>query len=338
MERLQKLSTGQRKIVFYLLMIGGVVALGAITLWLIFGAINSQDNQTSVGVAESVTVREYTQLPDNDAYPASVTVGGDAVTTGSYVTGTIWEINSDGTVREIPGTRDAIGSVVGLATGPDGTIYIVDQIDADPRTGGGDVKRLQTDSTLSNFADIPDERGFVAPDDVTVDSQGNVYVSDRGRDEVWRFDPAGSGVLWWKSPTIEGATEYAPTGLAYDASTDTILITDSSLNIIYRVSMDGATTETLYQHGTRPNEPVFDGITTAPDGTIYVAALAQDGVARLDGDTLTYVAGLFRGPSDVVFNPANGRLYVTNFDSGALVVPGLSPRLPFTIDEVTLGE
>jgi DNA-binding beta-propeller fold protein YncE len=337
MQQIQKLPTGQRKIVFYLIMIGGIVALVIITLWLIFGAINSQDNRTSVALGEGITVREYAQLPDNDSYPASVAAGTGVVLTGSYVTGAIWSMDNQGVIRELPGTRNAIGAVSGLAVAPDGTLYIVDQIDADPRTGGGDVKRLGRDGEITTFAEIPDERGFVAPDDVTVDSEGNVYISDRGRDEVWRFDPAGNGVLWWHSLTLEGATEYAPTGLAYDAATDTILITDSSLNIVYRVSMDGANTEILYQHGDRPNPPVFDGITAAPDGTIYVAALSQDGIARLDGDELTYIAGLFRGPSDVVYDPLNGRLYVTNFDSGALVVPGLSPRLPFTIDEVTLA-
>ena len=236
-----------------------------------------------------------------------------------------------------PGARDAIGAVSGLTVASDGTVYIVDQEDADPRSSGGDVKKLAPDGTISTFATINDVRGFLAPDDITVDPSGNVYVTDRGRDEVWRFNPDGSGgVAWWTSPQVAGVSEYAPTGLAYDSVHEAILISDSSLNTIYRVSLDGATTETLYQHGDRPNAPVFDGITAAPDGTIYVAALAQDGIARLDGDALTYIAGLFRGPSDVDYSPTANALYVTNFDSGALVVPGLTPRLPFTIDVVQL--
>ncbi|MBZ0288639.1 MAG: SMP-30/gluconolactonase/LRE family protein, partial [Anaerolineae bacterium] len=217
-------------------------------------------------------------------------------------------------------------------------VYIVDQDDADPRTSGGSLKKMSADGTISHFAGIEDGQGFVSPDDVTVDPAGNVYVSDRGRDEVWRFNADGTGgVAWWTSPEITGATEYAPTGLAYDAAHDSILITDSSNNVIYRVSLDATTTETVYQHGDRPNGPVFDGITVTPDGTVYVAALTQDGIARVDGDNLSYIAGLFRGPSDVDYSPSANALYVTNFDSGALVVPGLSPRLPFTIDVVQLS-
>jgi sugar lactone lactonase YvrE len=224
-----------------------------------------------------------------------------------------------------------------LTVAPDGTIYVVDQEDADPRTSGGDVKKIALDGTISSFATINEVRGFISPDDVTVDASGNVYISDRGRDEIWRFNAdGGGGMAWWKSPVVESATEYAPTGLAYDASRESILITDSSLNIIYRVSLDGATTETLYQHNERPDAPIFDGITVTPDGTIYVAALSQDGIARLDGDNLTYIAGYFRGSSDVDYSPTANALFVTNFDSGALVVPGLSPRLPFTIAVVQL--
>jgi sugar lactone lactonase YvrE len=338
MQQLQRFSPSQRKFIFYAIMIGGVLLLVAVTVWLIYGAINSQDNRSSVALAETVTVREFANLPDDDSYPASVTAGVGVVMTGSYASGAIWSILPDGTITEIPDTRESIGAVTGLALAPDGTLYIVDQFDTDPRTSGGDVKALGRAGVIRTFAVIADERGFISPDDVAVDNEGRVYVSDRGRDEIWRFTPDGTGALWWSSPVVEGAEQYAPTGLAYDPSTNTILITDSSLNIIYRVSIDGASTETLYQHGTRPNEPVFDGITVMPDGTVYVAALAQDGVARLDGDSLTYIAGLFRGPSDLAYDPISGRLYVTNFDSGALVIPGLSPRLPFTIDEITLGE
>jgi len=339
-QRIQQLPPRGQRIAFWGIMAGGVLALVLLTVWLVFGSINSQDDRDAVPLAEGMTVAAYARLPDKDAYPAAlaVRVSDGAVLTGSFATGALWMIGSDGTVTEIPGAREAVGAVSGLTAAADGTVYIVDQADADPRSGGGDVKKLAPVGTISLFAVISDERGFVAPDDVAVDAAGNIYVSDRGRDEVWRFNPDGSGgVAWWTSPAVDGAEQYAPTGLAYDVSTDTLLITDSSLNNIYRVSLDGATTTTLYQHGDRPNAPVFDGITVTPDGTIYVAALAQDGIARLDGDSLTYIAGLFRGPSDLDYSPATNTLYVTNFDSGALVVPGLSPRLPFTIDAVQLA-
>jgi hypothetical protein len=101
------------------------------------------------------------------------------------------------------------------------------------------------------------------------------------------------------------------------------------------VLADGAT-ETLYQHGLRTNPPGFDGVTLTPDGTVYIAATGQNGVARLEGSELLYVAGLFRGASDVEYSAPN-RLIVTNFDSFSLVVPAVQPRLPFALDVLELG-
>ncbi|MFN8452238.1 MAG: hypothetical protein U0521_27485 [Anaerolineae bacterium] len=95
---------------------------------------------------------------------------------------------------------------------------------------------------------------------------------------------------------------------------------------------DGAT-EVIYHHGDRANPPGFDGVTVTPDGVVYVAALAQNGVARVDDGKLDYIAGLFRGSSDVDYAAPN-RLYVTNFDQASIVIPVVHPQLPFAIDVI----
>ncbi|MCS7070107.1 MAG: hypothetical protein NZM00_01265, partial [Anaerolinea sp.] len=95
--------------------------------------------------------------------------------------------------------------------------------------------------------------------------------------------------------------------------------------------------EVIYRHGERANPPGFDGITVTNDGTIYTAALGQNGIARVDDGDLDYIAGMFRGASDVAFAPPN-RLYVTNFDQAALVLPLIQPQLPFAIDVIELSE
>ncbi|MCZ2097353.1 MAG: hypothetical protein LC121_14045 [Anaerolineae bacterium] len=48
---------------------------------------------------------------------------------------------------------------------------------------------------------------------------------------------------------------------------------------------------------------------------------------------LDYVAGLFRGSSDVEYAAPN-RLYVTNFDQASIVIPVVRPQLPFAIDVI----
>jgi serine/threonine protein kinase, bacterial len=299
-------------------------------------SVNTAGRTAGVGLESNVTVTQFVALPDDDSYPSAVTVASDGtVYTGSYATGAVWKITSGGEISEIAGTRDSIGSVVGLTTAPDGTLYILDRENSDPRTSGGKIWRLQ--STLETFATISDVTGFVSPTDITLDAQGNVYVADRGRKEVWRFNPDGTnGVPWWFVGENEVGT--LPTGLAFDAANNAILITDSELNRVYRVGVDsGYPGEIIYSFSSVVNHPGFDGLTVAPDGQIYIAALSQNGIVRFKEGEISYIAGTFRGSSDVAAAP-DGRLYVANFDSAALVLPGVQPQLPFGIDVITFGE
>jgi DNA-binding beta-propeller fold protein YncE len=152
---------------------------------------------------------------------------------------------------------------------------------------------------------------------------------------VWRFGLDGSGAAWWRPPADAAGSRQALTGLAYDPVQDAIIVVESNNDRIYRVSISSGQTETLYAHGNRDFAPGFDGVTVTPDGRLYIAAVAQNGIATLTASgELEYIAGAFRGPNDVVYHA--GRLYVANFDSFSLVVHLIQPRLPFSIDEIHL--
>jgi DNA-binding beta-propeller fold protein YncE len=335
---IQSLPQGQRRTVFWAIIIGGILLLIVATIILALTSVNSSADTTILAVAEGVTVSEFARLPDNDSYPASLAIGPDGTLyTGSYASGAVWRIDLVGTPVELSGTRASLGSIAGIAVGTDGSLYVIDLNDVDPRTGGGTVKVIRPDGSISTFADIPDGEGFIAPDDLAFDPAGNLYVTDRGRDEIWQFDPEGVGALWWRSVEVPGRTEYAPTGIAYDASNNAMVITDSSLTAVYRISMDGLTSIALYTYpGEADQAPVFDGIAVTPDGRLYITSLAAGEVLQLEGVSLRVIAGLMRGPSDLAYNPASNTLYASNFDSRALVIPGITPRLPFTIDAIQL--
>jgi sugar lactone lactonase YvrE len=358
---LRRLSPWQRRIVVISVLIGVLLGLVALTVFLVTTVINPGAQQEPQALLPEWSVARYGILPDSDAYPAAAAVspdGSGVVYTGSYATGAIWAISPDGTVREIPGTRAFIGAVSGLAFAPDGALLVVDQADTDPRSVGGSLVRIApgvlanaalTDAEaapgISTFgllpadADDPDGNGFIAPNDVAVDALGRVYVTDPGRNEVWRFEPDGSSpAVWWVPPVTEGVGRSAITGIGYDAARAAMLITDPELNRIYRASIDTGESETLYEHGERANPPGFDGIAVTPDGTIYVAALGQNGIAIVQANDLDYVVGLFRGAADVkVLQADEGgvRLIVPNFDQASIVIPLLEPQLPFTVDVLT---
>lgn len=338
LQNIQKLNRGQRLLVFILLFGGIVLIFLTISAVLVLDALNTNPRLIAAPLTGGVTVREFATLPDDDAYPSSVAVAPDGrVFTGSYKTGAVYVITPDGQAQEIPGTREAIGAAAGLAFAPDGALLVVDHVDADVRTSGGDVKRLSPGGQVTTFAVIPDERGFVLPYKIALDERGFVYVTDRGRDEVWRFNPDGSGgVLWWSSPPEDEQRGYDPTGLAYDPARRALIVADGAQNVIYRVSILDGDTEVLYRHSGADAAPGFDGLAVSPGGDIYAAALGINRVARVSDGTLMYLAGPFRGASDVAYAAPN-RLYVTNFDQFSLVVPAVGARLPFALDVIELG-
>ncbi len=336
LQSIQRLPRGQRLLIFALIFGGGLFVLIAITVLLIRGTLTPGDRSLGTALNKDVVVSQFAALPDDDAYPAALAVTADGrVYTGSYKTGKLWVITPQGEVTAVATKGETLHAITGLTAAADGSLYIVDQTDADPRTDGGNVKRMSPDGTVTAFATTADESGFISPDDVALDAAGNVYVSDRARAEVWRFNTDGSGgIKWWTPPKLDGVDHYAPTGLAYDASKNAILITDSINDTLYRVPVDAPDkSELLYWHKGRATPPGFDGLTVTPSGVIYLAALGQRGIARLDGENLTYIAGLFRGPSDVDY-AAPDKLYVTNWDQFSLAVTASKPSLPFALDVI----
>jgi streptogramin lyase len=345
LKNLQSLSLSQRRFVFFLIFGGILALLVGVTAVLIASALTSSQRQVSVALDESLTVREFAALPGGDAYPASVAVATDGtIYTGSFASGAIFRVSPDGSaVTEMPGTRDAIGAALGMTVAGD-ALLVIDRLDSDPRGSGGALVRVPLDgSEIDTFFAIPPD-GFVSPHDVAVDGDGRVYVSDSGTNQVWRFDAdGGSPSVWWIPPAAP--VRRAINGLAYDPTRGAMMITEPEQNIIYRVTLADSLTEVFYAAPPdERNPPGFNGITITPDGIIYVAAQGQNGIALMQmtdppsetGAALTYIAGAFRGASDVAFDPTRNRLLVTNFDQASLVLPLVQPQLPFALDVIEL--
>ena len=321
------------------LLIGAVVIV-LMTWWV----IGSAPRVTAVPVDDGVTVSEYITLPDDDSYPAALAIGDDGTLyTGSYQTGAIWSISSDGFISEIADTRERIGSVSGLDMAPDGALIILDRIL--PLDAKGAIVWRYGAGKLESIVEIPNDEtvGVVLPDDIAVDNEGFIYITDRDPGRVWRYttDGINQGV-WWTPPTATEDEKVAPTGIAYDPTNNVILITDSEQDAIYQVPATSATLDESLENAellyvdTQDNGFGLDGITVSPFRGIYVALLSWNQVARLEGNELVMLAREFRGASDVAYDPEKDGLFVTNWNQFSLGF-GTSPQLPFALDIVDLS-
>ncbi len=320
-----------------LLFLVASLAIGALLIvamtWFVIG---SAPRAQAVAVAADIAVSEYVALPDDDAYPAALAIGADGrLYTGSYQSGAVWAISRDGVLSEVPGSRERIGSVTGLDVAPDGALYILDRIA--PLDAKGAVVWRYADSELKAVLDIPNDEteGLVLPEDIALDSAGEIYISDRKTGRVWRYTTAGEAVgLFWQMPCGETC---AATGLAYDPAHDALLITDSETDTIYRVAGSEASIRAAGIYVDQADSGYgMDGITISPEGEIYIALLAWNRVAKLEGGELIMLARDFRGASDVAYDAGTDRLFISNWNQFSLGF-GTRPQLPFALDVIDLS-
>jgi len=283
----------------------------------------------------SVTVETLVTLEGERAYPEAMTLGKDGyLYSGSFCTGELWRINpDDGALETWLPAGAGIGAASGMAFSEDGTLYIVDRGDCDPRRSTVSLKRILPDKTVEEWGSVTNDEIL---NSLAFDAAGLLYATDTQLQQVRVFDAAGQPSVWWEVPFVRD--DPLPTGLTYDAQRHALLVADSGNGIIYRVPIgeDGAAglPETLYDRRERS----LDGLTMDERGNIYFTSYDNNEVVLLqpDGST-TILARDFREPSDVAY--LDGRVYVVNFDSLALVpivTILIDPSLPFTIDMIDI--
>jgi sugar lactone lactonase YvrE len=330
---------GRRRRLFFLISFFVVTfsAICVVTVLLVRDAILG-DRREPVAVLTGARVFTLAELPGERAYPEALTVGPDnAIYVGSFCTGDIWRVTPTGERTLYFDGDDGIGAASGLAFAPDGSLYVADRGDCDPRSGTASIKRILPDaSAAERVGDIDSED---IPNALAFDAEGILYLTDTQHGNVRYLTEAGQFDTWWALPDVDGE-DARPTGLAYDPATDSLLVADTQSGTIYRVGFDvnrqATQEEVLYRQGTRD----LDGLTVDPAGRIYVTLFNLHKVALFqEGFGLTILAEDFREPSDVAY--LDGVIYVTNFDSVSLA-PIISwiidPSLPFTVDAIELPE
>jgi predicted membrane-bound mannosyltransferase/DNA-binding beta-propeller fold protein YncE len=177
----------------------------------------------------------------------------------------------------------------GLATAPDGSLYIAD-------TGNHRIQHFANDGSLINSwgsfgvsdgVTAAPPGAFNEPWDLAVGPDGSVYVADTWNHRIQKFSPEGEFINTWGfgiSQTGDPFGFYGPRGIAVNDEGQ-VFITDTGNKRIVVFDSDGGYITQIGSAGMAPgqfDEPV--GITVDEDGLLYIADTWNQRVQVLEPD------------------------------------------------------
>ncbi len=257
----------------------------------------------------------------------------------------IRKITSAGVVTTLAGTAGISGStngtgaaasfsnLAGIAVNSTGTlVYVVD-------SGNNLIRKITSAGVVTTFAGTVGVSGtnngngtaasFMDPEGITVDSGGNVYVSDGIGNQIRKITSsgtvttlAGSGATGANDGSGLTATFQIPTGLSVD-SIGNLYVADTYNHIIRKVTSAGAVTTFAgttgipgYAEGTGPAATFFApaGLTVDSANNVYVAdqgdniirKITSSGVVSTYAGTAGVIGSVNNTGSAASFNTPNG--------------------------------
>jgi sugar lactone lactonase YvrE len=199
--------------------------------------------------------------------------------------------------------KAGIGSPDGLVF-RDGKFYLADEgsvaLEVWSKTEG--LKRL-ADSSL----------GFMSPEDLVVDAEGNILFTDDDAGGLWEINAEGKTRL--VAGKDKGLISTEGIALAPDGS---ILVGDGEQHVVFRVTRDGKVSEFLGKTAgiTKPESMVFDD-----KGNLYIADNVDEVLYLVDPNRQLHRVIDRRdsfSPETIFFS--KGSLYITDSSNGRLYV------------------
>ena len=291
---------------------------------------------------------------------------------------TIRKVTAAGVVTTVAGTPGTSGStdgpvasalfnaVAGVAPDSAGNLYVADD-------GNYTIRKISTAGVVSTLAGTAGMQGesdgtgaqarFYDPQNLAVDSAGNIYVADGLGEAIRKITPAGVVTTLAGTAMTSGSADGTgtaaqfdlPTGIAVDGSGN-VYVADNHNNTVRKITPAGVVTTLAGRPGVAGssdgsgsaaafNGPAGVGVDNA--GNVYVADSTNNTIRKInpsgfvitvagaagDADSIDGLPGnaRFDDPGDVTIDPA-GVVYVADSLNGTIrrIVPGAG-----TIPDIT---
>jgi sugar lactone lactonase YvrE len=220
--------------------------------------------------------------------------------------------------------------VAGLAVDAPGNVYAA-AITLDPATSG--VYRIAREGS---FVRLPGTEAISFPNGITLDKEGNVYVTDTTRGAVWRVPARGGPAhVWFESTLLLGTGDFqfgfplGANGIAYRQNAIVVGNTEGARLVRVEIEPDGSAgaVSVLAEDPPGGDGPLLgiDGLAIDVHGNVWAAVIAQSTIVRVSpSGVVTTVAAAADGldwASSLAFGKRDD-LWAVNFAIGPPGGPG----------------
>jgi sugar lactone lactonase YvrE len=158
----------------------------------------------------------------------------------------------------------------------------------------GTVSRVNADGSVTRISS-----GLAGPEGLVVLADGTLIIAEQHTNRILSLAPGASPTVMRKLPGTPSAAscKQGVDGIAFDGTTQTIIVPDSPTDEVYRMSLDGKTLTLLASGIVRPAGAAVDA-----QGTIYVADECGGALWRITSPGKTTRIGGFGMPDDVAID------------------------------------
>jgi streptogramin lyase len=266
----------------------------------------------------------FYQVPTQQAELGDITAGPDGnVWFLENLADQIGRVTPDGAFTEFPLGQSSV-NLQRIITGPDGNLWFTES----SANGTAVVGRITPAGQITQFP-VPGNSAFHTPNDLTVGSDGALWLTEPWSDEIVRLTTAGQ-VHEFTTGISQGAFPLDITA----GSDGNLWFTEPGTNSIGRITPAGAVTE--YTVNIRPQSNLGD-ITAGSDGALWFmeggAHIAnQVGRITTDGSVREYAIPTYDHSNQSITAGPDGNIWFTepNPDKiGMVNLNALFPHLEF---------